>query len=41
MDAYDISKEDWDSMLEITDLGQNTELLKQIPTNVKSAFTRT
>jgi len=38
MDDYFLVKEDWDSIVE---LGLNTEnLIKDIPSNVKSAFTR-
>jgi replication factor C subunit 1 len=42
MDEYYLTKEDWDNMI---DFGSNdkltSSLYKQIPSNVKSAFTRT
>lgn len=40
MEAYGLTKEDWDSMLEISQLGQ-MDVVADIPSNVKSAFTRT
>lgn len=41
MDQYYFSKEDWDSVLELgVGAGDSTDILKKIPTKVKSAFTR-
>lgn len=39
MDEYCISRDDWDSVMELSP-GASDEILKQIPTQVKSAFTR-
>lgn len=40
MDEYGLTKEDWDAIIEITELTKTEELLKKIPANVKSQFTR-
>jgi replication factor C subunit 1 len=39
MDAYYINKEDFDTVLELG-LGKLSGLMADVPTNVKSAFTR-
>jgi hypothetical protein len=39
MDTYDITRDDWDSVMELVELTQ-PDLHTKIPTNVKSAFTR-
>jgi replication factor C subunit 1 len=39
MDAYGITREDWDTILELMELSDK-DWAKQIPTNVKTAFTR-
>ena len=39
MDAYGITREDWDTVLELMELGDR-DWAKPIPTNVKTAFTR-
>lgn len=39
MDTYDISREDWESVLELVEL-TNADIAKNIPTNVKTAFTK-
>ncbi|ELR24992.1 replication factor rfc1 c terminal domain containing protein [Acanthamoeba castellanii str. Neff] len=39
MDAYGITREDWDTVLELMELGDK-DWAKSIPTNVKTAFTR-
>lgn len=41
MDEYYLSKEDWDAFVELgVDTMNEDRVLKQIPTAVKSAFTR-
>lgn len=41
MDDYYLTKEDWDSLIEVMAIGQAPEeVLKQIPSTTKSAFTR-
>jgi replication factor C subunit 1 len=39
MDQYDLTKEDWDSVLEITQF--DDDISKLIPSNVKATLTRT
>lgn len=41
MDAYYLSKDEWDSVLELgVDKNNGDEIMKKIPGPVKSAFTR-
>lgn len=40
MDDYYLTREDWDSILELSVGNESDALMKSVPTNVKTAFTR-
>eukprot|EP01117_Protostelium_nocturnum_P000965 TRINITY_DN11296_c0_g1_i1.p1 TRINITY_DN11296_c0_g1~~TRINITY_DN11296_c0_g1_i1.p1 ORF type:complete len:809 (-),score=298.28 TRINITY_DN11296_c0_g1_i1:150-2576(-) len=40
MDTYGLSREDWESLIELSQLQSNADPLKDIPSATKSAFTR-
>jgi len=40
MESYNLTREDWDSVMEIGKWGNEPDITKKIPSKVKSAFTR-